>query len=362
MSLTGIPLESKQALSRKKVALLARLRQNMLLKVISLAASILLYVYVQGERNPTVSRPFTAPILYAHRPEDVEIQTDQQQNKVNVSGPRSVLDLLKDGDIRIRADFGEVPRDRVSTLRLRTRYELVGSANDHKADLTFDPPEPPHESVVVFPQKTQQIAVTVHFSREAPAGFQYAAPLVNPPKIAVTGRVDRVNRIARAAVNAVSIESGATIEGDYLVSARDGDDNQVDGVTLTPPSVHVTIPRVEAPYSKIVSVSADVREQPASGYTLQDLEVTPNQVRVFGRPQQVNRLTTLLTNQISVHDRMEDMVAEVGLALPAGVMAQDADGKTITHVHVRVKIHKLVTPTAPPPPGGDPSVPPTSPN
>jgi YbbR domain-containing protein len=360
MSMNSLPVASKKALERHKLALTERIRRNFGFKFISLATAILLYFYVQAERNPNVTRPFTAPVLIEHKPDDVEVQADSQKIKVNVSGPRSIMDLLKDGEIHIVADFAGTPVDKVAAQKLRCHYEFIGSAAEHRIELNLDPPEPTRLSVMVYPQRTTQVKVSLHYLREAAAGFRYNAAIVSPPKVKVSGRLDRVDRVESVIVNAVGGEAGASIEGDFLVSARDNKDNPVDGVTLTPSTVHVTIPLVIEPYSKIVSISPNVRDTPQAGFTLYDIQVTPVQVHITGRPTQVDRISTLLTEAISIRDRMEDLEIEVPLVVPDGVTVRTLNDKPLHRVHVRVALKRtgpLPNPTGAPTGADSPQTP-----
>ncbi len=348
MSLTGLPLESQKALERQKLAIITRIRRNFWYKFISLATAVMLYFYVQAERNPNVSRAFTTPVVIEHKPDSVEVQTDTLKAKVNVTGPRSILDLLKEGDLRISADFAGTPVDKVASQKLHCRYDLIGSALEHRAELSFDPPEPVRLPVMVFPQKTIQMSVSVHYLREAPTGFRYNAAEVKPSKIKVTGRLDRVERIERLVVNAVGGESGASIEGDFMVTARDSNNNPVEEVTLSPATVHVTIPLVVEPYSKIVSVSPDIYGSPLAGYALDYVQTTPIQVRVVGTPAQVTRISTLLTEKIPIKGRMEDLETDALLLIPDGIVVRTLEDKPVQKVHVRVSLKRLSTPVVQP--------------
>lgn len=360
MSLNHLPTVGKTALERHRLALTERVRRNFWLKFISLATAVLLYFYVQAERNPNVTHPFTTPILIEHKPEAVEVQTDTQKIKVNVSGPRSVMDLLKDGEVRITADFTGAAVDKVSAQKLRCRYDFTGSAAEHRAELSLDPPEPARLAVMVYPQRTTPVTVSVNYLREAPAGYRYNAAKVNPPKVTVSGRLDRVDRVERVVVRAVGGEAGASIEGDFLVSARDSNNSPVDGVILSPSTVHVTIPLAVEPYSKIVSISPDIRDTPQVGFTLHDIEMTPiQQVRVTGRPERVHAISTLLTQAITIRDRMEDLETDVPLVVPDGITVRTLDDKPLHRVHIHVTLRRVVSPTPPPvpPPGTDPQPP-----
>jgi YbbR domain-containing protein len=358
MSLTSLPSASQKALERHKLAIVERIRRNFWLKFISLATAVLLYFYVQAERNPNVLRTFTTPVLIEHKPEEIEVQADPQKIKVNVSGPRSVMDIIKEGEIRVAADFAGTPIDKVSPQKLHCRYDFTGSAAEHRLELSLDPPDPSRLAVMVYPQRTTAVKVSVQYLREPPAGFRYNAAEVSPPKVKVSGRLDRVDRVERVVVNALGGDSGAGIQGDFPVSPRDNNDKPVEGVTLNPSTVHVTIPLVVEPYTKIVSISPDIKDTPQAGFTLYDIQVTPIQVRVTGRPNLINRISTLQTEPISIRDRMEDIETDVPLVNPDGVMVRTLDDKPLRKVHVRVTLKHVAPTTAPPLPtsGADATV------
>jgi YbbR domain-containing protein len=358
MSLTSLPIESKKALERHKLAFTERIRRNFWFKFVSLVTAILLYFYVQAERNPNVTHAFGTPVLIEHKPENIEIQTDLQKIKINVTGPRSVMDIVKDGEVRIIADFTGTAVNKVAAQKLRCRYDFIGNAAEHRAELTLDPPEPARVPVMVYPQRTTSVNVSLHYLREAPAGFRYNAAEVSPPKVKVTGRLDRVDRVERVVVNAVGGEAGASIEGDFLVSARDSSNNPVEDVTLTPSTVHVTIPLVVEPYSKIVSISPDVQDTPQANFKLYDIQVSPIQVRVTGKPILVNRISTLVTRPISIRERTEDLEADVAIIVPDGVTIRTLDDKPLNHVRVRVALKRVTPATVPTGPtiGTDPPI------
>lgn len=346
MSLTSLPAESKEAIERRKIALFERIRRNFWFKFISLATAILLYFYVQGERNPNVTHTFSPPVLIEHKPDDVDVQADAQKVKINVSGPRSVMDIVKDGEIRLIGNFQGTPIDKVSSQQLRCRYDFIGSAAEHRSELTLDPPDPGKLTFMVYPQRTTAINVRVHYLREAPEGYRYNAAEVSPPKVKVSGRLDRVERVEEVLVNAVRGDGKSSIEGDFNVSPRDHDGNLVEGVVCTPSSVHVTIPLVVEPYSKIVSISPNVRDTPPAGVTLYDIQATPIQVRITGKPNVVNGISTLKTQAISLHDRTEDIETDVDVLLPEGITVRTLEDKPLRTVHVRVALKKVVSPTS----------------
>ncbi|HLK61770.1 MAG TPA: CdaR family protein [Chthonomonadaceae bacterium] len=344
MSIFRPTLGEKQAIERQGLALWSRIRQNFWLKVISLVAAILLYFFVQQERNPTVPRTFMAQIVLVNGREDVEVERDMQQFEVTLSGPRPIIDSLKDGDVRLVADLGNLPTDKVTTERVPMTYD-IRLPEELKRELRRDPDPLPPLKVQLYPQLTILRNVEVHFVKETPVGVKYGRAILRPDKVKVTGRADRIARVERVVVEASTSDPGTEIDGEFPLSARDRDNNTVIGVTLSAQKAQVRIPLEIDDYSKIVSISPNLFDLPEPPYRLVEVRAEPSQVRIVGRPENVNPITTLTTDPISVHDLTEDQTIEARLTPANGVTIRDLKGNAISKVKVRITIGKVSAPT-----------------
>ena len=366
MSIFRPTLGEKQALERRSIAFWARIQQNFWLKAISLAAAVLLYFFVQQERNPTISRTFSAPIIFDHTPQGVDVESDIQPAQMDITliGPRPIIEDLKEGDVRVHADLSGIPTDKLSTERIPLTYD-IRVREELKHELTHEPDKLPSLKVSIYPQRTVTHNIEVHFAKDAPAGVHYGRPILHPDKVTVSGRVDRVERVERVVVDATPGEPGTEIEGDFALIARDRDNNTVTGVTLSVQKAHIRIPLEKDDYSKIVSVSPLITDLPLPAYRMVSVVVEPNQVRIVGRPELVNPITTLTTEEISVHDSLEDQILEAHLKPTPGLIVRDMKGNTVSRVRVKITIVKISTPpptgtptgrteTTPPPPATKP--------
>src|SRR5579884_3901565 len=303
--------------------MLHRLRENLLLKIISLVASVLLWFYVQVERPPSLMRTVFARVVPQGAPPNVDIQNLPQQLPVSVVGPVASVERLKNGDIQALVDLHNV------------RSDQPGPAN---------------------PQQQRQMAVVPLYPKEPPAGFHYGRPEVRPRVVTITGRADRLNQVDRLVVLAAPPEFGAPIEGDFPVHARDGDNDVVDGVKVEPEKVHVAVPLIEEPSAKIVTISPTIIDQPEPPYVLKSITVRPNQIKLTGRPERLNQLFTVPTEDIPTRNLTGDQKIEANLNIPPDVTAFDLEGRRLTRVTVSVEVRKIgesspsMTPQPSPPP------------
>ncbi len=337
--------------------MLATIRQNLTLKIISILVSIFMYIYVQADRNPMVTRLVIAAVHPINQPEGLEVEASQQQVEVNVTGPKALLDHLKDSSIRAIADLkGIQSADKKSAL-VRINFSCSTLPAQENAKLTYDSPIR-SVNFQLFDQKRRDMLVTPLYTQAPPSGFQYGKPELHPARVTVFGRGDRLSRVEQLVVNASPTEAGEVIEGDFPISPRDTQNRFVDGVTISPDTVHVSVPLTELPSSRIVTVSAGVVDLPLPPYKLISVSVTPSQVKIEGKPAKINQIFTLLTEDISIRELTETKEFDASLISLPDINFRDVDGHPLNRVKVKITIGKsnpAVSGTVPPnedPPAG----------
>ena len=178
------------------MSLWMRLRQNLSLKIISVVTAILLYIYVQQERNPTIQRNLLADVVYRNLQEGYQVVTETSPIVVTATGPRAIIEGLKDREIKANADLGSISGNQPGTP-VRLTYELPKTA----AGVVLDP-VPEFIKVQVFRQKSRKLSVDAIFKHDSPAGLKYGEPVIHPSQVTVRGREDRVNRIDKVVAQA----------------------------------------------------------------------------------------------------------------------------------------------------------------
>ena len=327
--------------------MLARQRQNFGMKILALATSILLYFYVQAERNPILQRPFRAAVIAQDVPPDVEVELEKPNVLVSISGPTDIIERISDRDVRAVAFLSDAARDSTKMQNVRARFEVSGLDKETAAKLTFDPAEPTVKAQL-FASATRQLALRAIYPRDAPAGYDYGLPDLKPSSVKVIGRSDRVNRVDQLIVEAAPTEAGAHIEGEFPVVARDRQDNPVQGVKIEPPTVRLSVPLVEKPPSRIVTVSAITSGLPLPPYSLAKITVIPGQVRITGRQDALASTSTIETEIIPVGEMTQTQEFVAHLILPGNVTLSDmTTNRRIDTVKVRVEIEKTPVPTLP---------------
>lgn len=324
------------------------LRQNLFLKIVSLVIAILIYVFVQSERNPTITRPMIATVIYEKIAPGLELVNAKQQVDVTVTGPKQLVDSLKDTDIRAMADMSKFQNDAVKNPLVRLRFEIVNLPAERKREISIDSLMPT-VPVEVYPQEKRFMEVVAKYPQNPPAGYHYGRADVRPSRVQVIGRADRLNTVKRLIAIASPPEAGASIDDDFKVSARDADDNPVPNVRIEPDTVHIAVPLLSEPSEKIVTVSPSIPDQPQPPYRLVNVTVMPNKIKIVGKLERIAPIFTLQTEDIPARALTENQEFEASLTIPNDIKVRDLDGHEITHVTVRLSISKASSSGAPTP-------------
>jgi YbbR domain-containing protein len=101
----------------------------------------------------------------------------------------------------------------------------------------------------------------------------------------------------------------------------DEKNNPLKGITVTPESVHITIPVSQQGGFRDVAVKVTVQGQVASGYRLENISVFPPVITVFASdPELVNALPGIVDTQpLDLQDAKEDISTRLALILPENI-------------------------------------------
>ncbi|MDD2923010.1 MAG: hypothetical protein PHQ36_12065 [Anaerolineales bacterium] len=255
------------------------------------------------------------PIEIIGQDPSLVISSDMPKSvKLTLHAPRSVWNIIESDSQSIHAVL-----------------DLSGlSSGEHTLDLQIQIAARPVQIVSVAPRTvnlaleslaTQTLKVDVALSGEVAVGYQVGELNIEPREIIVAGAQSRVERAARARV---AINLNRSREGfDQILSVEILDENgaRVNGVSITPETVHITLPVTQQGGYRDVAVKVATSGRVASGYRMTDISVFPPVVTVFAsNPQLVSDLPGIVETQIlDLRNAQEDINTRVALNLPEGV-------------------------------------------
>ncbi len=322
--------------------LLRSLRQNLMLKLISLAASILLYYYVQTQRNPQITLMLQAHINLQNVPSGIEAQTASKTVPVQISGPKILVENLKDGDVE--ADVQINGRNRQSgAATLPIAYSVPGLRADAVSRLHIDGPL----SIRVALFSVVRRLFTVHLpAPPAHSGIVYGRAQIVPTQVTCSGHTDAVNRVRQVVITGLPYTAGQ-IDDLFRVEPMDRDGDLVDGVTLNPSMVQAQLLALAESPVRLATVSVSITSLPLPPYVITGIHTNPLQVQVSSHPGSPGAGDVVRTEPISLKDAAASITRTITLQPPAGVEVMDLQGRPLRTVQVTIDIARQLPAPAP---------------
>ena len=226
------------------------------------------------------------------------IITDQSRRTVtvNVRAPRSVLEQLGSDDIQVIADLSQL------------------GAGEHRVDLEADvsrravpDPSPRWVLITLEEEREQLVPVQTVITNPLPPGYELQGGnvLLDPQQVLVSGPLSLVTQVNAAQVTLDLQQRRNPFSVDARVIPVDVDGKEIDGVTMDPASVEVTIPVQARSDVRQVSVIPNILlETLPEGYTVGSITYEPQILLISGPPNSLrNAPSTLFTEPIDLTDR-----------------------------------------------------------
>ncbi|MCX6059904.1 MAG: CdaR family protein [Chloroflexi bacterium] len=264
-----------------------------------------------------------------------ETRTLAKPVQVQIIGqdPSLVLnnDIPTEAEVTLRAPHSIWNMIEADPQIVRAILDLSGlSSGNHSLNLQIQVDARPVQIVTVAPRTiiftleslaTQTLNVELSMSGETAIGYQAGEATIEPLKIIVAGAQSQVQKVTRARVSVNLSGIRENIDQSLPIEVLDENGQKVDGVTVSPESIHVILPISQQGGYRDVAVKVIVTGRPASGYRLTDISVFPPIVTVFAKdPLLVKALPGVVETQpLDLQNAQEDIITRLELNLPAGI-------------------------------------------
>jgi len=290
---------------------------NLRLFLMALILAIAVWVSAVTAADPDETRlyPAAIPVEYVGQDSSLVLTSAPPASaQVTLQAPRSVWEKLiaQKNAVRVIVDLTGLDAG-PHTVNVRVQVSLrpvrVVSVTPATLDLTLEP------------LVTRTLAVDVTLSGEAATGYLAGEPTAQPAMVTVAGPQSLMERLA--AVRAILDLSGArqNLESTVSVQAVDVSDQPLNGLTVYPPQVTVSVPVVQQGGYRDLAVKVVVQGRVASGYRLTSISVFPPVVTVRAQdPQLVNALPGYIeTEPLDLTNASANFEVPLALILPNGI-------------------------------------------
>ncbi len=305
------------------------LNNNFAYKLLALGCALVIWAY--AKQNPdvlprpevsqtSVSRELVLPLMASKVESGCIVVTKPDTIGVRIEGRKEYVEALAAEPDIITAYVN--CRDRVEgTYRLPVIIKLPEGYTDFLTAV-------PHPGEVLITTKNQG-------SREFPvnATLTGGKPEISPEKVIVRGAphdLYLVNRVV-AVLDAKS-STAASIDGDFPVAAQDSNGRTVNGLYISPRTVHLKFSSLESA-KRTIDIKPKMIGQPSLPGRITSVEISPQTVTITGPSELLKSLNTLDTEPIRLYNRTRSFSQQVKIITPAKVSVVDA-----TPAHLTVTI------------------------
>jgi YbbR domain-containing protein len=163
-----------------------------------------------------------------------------------------------------------------------------------------------------------------------PDGLTLGPIEVAPTTVTVSGAASIVAKVDSVRADVEIQASGINVDEEVQLVPVDKLGNALSPLDVAPSTARVTIAVFSDRQSRTMPVNPVITGQPAAGFEIESVVVTPQVVLVAGDPDQLAELARVDTDPIPMNGVSADETVRVGLALPTGVVAVGDDTVTVT--------------------------------
>ena len=339
----------------------AKLFQNMTLKMASLAGAIIIWLIIMNINDPVVTRIiYDVPVNVVNTSYiesmglSYKISDGYDTIAVTVRGNRSLVESLTASRFNVTADLTQI-------ISLETDPVMV--------PLTVYCPSISSENLTASPRNinidieemvSKEFVINATEAGTTPAnGFEVGEMTVEPETVTIRGPgtlIDKIERV-NAIVDVTGIRTDKDMEPVIRITDKNGEqitDTQMSylsmNVTEEEMNVHVTVYAVRSG----VSLKVETSGEPASGYTVGNIAVTPSTLSVVGSravldmlEQNGNVITiTADSGLVDVTDKVSDVSVKIDIRhiLPEGLsLASQSSTTAVVSVQILPANSRSVT-------------------
>jgi YbbR domain-containing protein len=299
-------------------------RHTMGLAALSLLIGITLWIVVTDAENPTRidTLPTSIPVEAVNVDESLAVANAQQlpSVEIRVSAPEDRWEELTADNFRAYVDLNGLE---AREERVPVQIDVVGASRVRVIETI-----PSTVVVNLEDLVTKQVPVTTRTVGTLPRGYEPGEIVPERNTVEVAGPESLVSLVneAVADVNMTGLTVGLE-QSVRLVPAQSG--GEIRGVTVRPNTINVSVEVLQSTLTRTLPLEAQITGQPAPGYRISGVRVTPSTVQVEGTIDVLQALDTLQLPPIDVTGQQTDLRTDVQLALPEGVAAPDTSSVTV---------------------------------
>lgn len=293
------------------------------LLVLSLFLAISLWVFVTEDENPTRVDDFPRAIEVEAVNVGPGLAVANQLDTVivRISAPEDRWDDLTAANFRAFVDLNELG---AREQEVRVKVDVIDAGGGVRVVGTVP------DAVVVNLEDllAKEVPVSINVLGALRTGYELQETSAEVMTAIVTGPSTLVDRVTEAVanVNVTGLNAGVEQTVQLVPNSSAG---EIRGVELEPSIVRVNLEIAQRTFYRQVPLSAEVTGEPAPGYRVTSVSVSPSTIEVQGIIQAVQSLDSLALPPVNISGEQSDVIRVVNANLPGGLATDDSREVTI---------------------------------
>ena len=305
------------------------IQHNLVAKIVAVVSAIVLWGYVMNDQNPAIESSFTVQVQLRNAPDGYKITQGTPTVKVKVRAARSLFVNSSAEDFKAYVDLKDAENGKHSyKVHVETPqgFEVV-EENPGSIDVTLD-------RII-----ERRVRATINVNGVPAPGVTVAKVNQASSKVVIEGPESAVNEVDRV-IGYIGLNGNN--DSDFALQVPltpiNVDGREVQGVTVNPTSMYVTVQMARGLRTKIVTVKPALTGSLNGELELVSAKVDPVKIEIAGDEAKTSTVSSLSTEPISLADVTKNMDKTVKLILPDGVTVTNSD--VVVHLVVKAKEDK----------------------
>ena len=275
-----VPVPARPLLPRRHINLRRVVTADLPLKLTAVLIAMIFWAVSALSAPPTeVVRDYGGRVA-VERPDDVPagyvLEGQLGDVGVRLKGTEAALANVVPSDLHARLDVA------TADLHRSDPQDVLVSVDVATAGVKVDSIAPATVTVRIEPITSREVAVQARFANDPPGGTVAGDPAITPSQVRVSGAASQVARIAALYATVRFGDAVTDLVSSVQPTAVDASGAAIDGLTVDPAIVQLTVPVLPTATTRTVPVVPALRGAVAAGYWITRVTTDPPVVTVRG--------------------------------------------------------------------------------
>ncbi len=286
----------------------AILTSPIFLWLISIAASILMWVYVTGMDESTyITRKFTCPLEYRGLDAQSILRGRLSEVDVELKGPEDAMFRLDYSTVKAFVDARYLEPGKRYTVNINV---------EAPSSITLVSVYPSQAVMDIVREVTRLMAVDTVLPSDIPQGYYIDGAEVIPREVGIRGAEDDIAKVGSVRITPSIQELSSSRE--FMTAVKFSQSEPFDGsVAIEPPMVRFRGVLVRGLPRKRVPVLVRLSGLLNADYELRSIMTEPSEVQIEGEAEGISRIDAVYTEVLDVSGMNSDRVIVAPLKPPA---------------------------------------------